>query len=70
MMMKMIRRETPPWQLTASQVLQHLSDLLHFFMIKNDASSLVADKVTDKIQNIKLSPLKQSNIKRFFWSLE
>ena len=70
MMMKMIRRETPPWQLTASQVLQHLRNLLHFFMIKNDASSLVADKVTDKIQNIKLSPLKQSNIKRFFWSLE
>ena len=64
------QEEKPPWQLTASEALQHFSDLLHFFMIKNDALSAVIDNVTDKIQNKKLSTLKQSNSKRFFCNLE
>ena len=40
---------------------------LHFFMMENDATlaGLIAE-VTDKVQNIKLSALKQSNTERFF----
>ena len=56
-----------PRHLTTSEVLKHLDDLLHFSMVENDATltSLTAE-VTDKVQNIKLSALKQSNIERIF----
>ena len=54
----------------ASYYIKHFntfSDLLYFSMMENDATltGLIAE-VTDKIQNIKLSTIKQSNIVRFF----
>ena len=57
--------------LTTSEALQHLDDLLHFSMMENDATltGLIAE-ITDKVQNIKLSALKQSNIERFLLSRE
>ena len=61
------QEENTPRHLTTSEALQHLDDLLHFSIMENDAAltGLVAE-VTDKVQNIKLSALKQSNIERFF----
>ena len=58
------QEENTPWHLTTSEA--HLDDLLHSFMMENDATlkGLIAE-VTDKIQNIKLSALKQINIERF-----
>ena len=56
-----------PRHLTTSEALEHLDDFFHFQMMENDATltGLIAE-VTDKVQNIKLSALKQSNIERFF----
>ena len=53
--------------LTTSEALEHLDDLFHFYMMENNAklTGLIAE-LTDKVQNIKLSALKQSNIERFF----
>ena len=48
--------ENTPWHLTTSEALQHLDDLL--------ATLQGWLQVTDKVQNIKLSALKQSNIER------
>ena len=58
------QEENTPRHLTTSEALQHLYDLLHSSMMENDATltGLTAE-VTDRVQNIKLSPLKQSNIK-------
>ena len=60
------QEENTPRHLTKSEALQHLDDLLHFYMMENDATltGLIAE-VTDKVQNIKLSALKQSNIETF-----
>ena len=60
------QEENTPRHLTISEALQHLNDLLHFFMMENDATltGLIAE-VTDKVQNIKLSSLNQSDIERF-----
>ena len=54
-----------PRHLTTSEALEHLDDFFHFQMMENDATltGLIAE-VTDKVQNIKLSALKQSNIER------
>ena len=56
-----------PRHLTTSEALEHLDDLFHFYMMENNAklTGLIAE-LTDKVQNIKLSALKQSNIERFF----
>ena len=56
-----------PRHLTTSEALEHLDDLFHFYTMENNATltGLIAE-VTDKVQNIKLSALKQSNIERFF----
>ena len=53
---------------STSEALQHVDDLLNFSMMENDATltGLIAG-VTKKVQNIKLSALKQSNIERFFF---
>ena len=61
------QEENAPQHLPTSEELQHLDDLLHFSIMENDATftGLIAE-VTDKVQNIKLSALKQSNIERFF----
>ena len=58
------QEENTPRHLTTSEA--HLDDLLHSFMMENDVTltGLIAE-VTDKIQNIKLSTLKQINIERF-----
>ena len=58
------QEENTPRHLTTSEALQHLYDLLHSSMMEKDATltGLTAE-VTDRVQNIKLSPLKQSNIK-------
>ena len=60
------QEENTARHLTISEALQHLNDLLHFFMMENDATltGLIAE-VTDKVQNIKLSSLNQSDIERF-----
>ena len=65
------QEENTPRHLTTSEALQHLDDLLHFSMMENDATltGLIAE-ITDKVQNIKLSALKQSNIERFLLSCE
>ena len=65
------QEENTSRHLTTSEALQHLDDLLHFFMMENDATltGLIAE-ITDKVQNIKLSALKQSNIERFLLSRE
>ena len=54
------QEENTPRHLTTQESLQHLDDLLHFSMIENDATltGLIAE-VIDKVQNIKLSALKQ-----------
>ena len=59
------QEEKSPQCLTISEALQHFNDLLHFSMMENDATltGLIAD-VTDKVQNVTLSALKQSNIGR------
>ena len=57
-----------PWHLTKSETLQHLDNLLHFSMMENETT--IADpfaEVTHKVQNIKLSFLKQSNSERGFF---
>ena len=54
------QEENTPRHVTTSEALQHLDDFLHFCMMENDATltGLIAE-VTDKVQNIKLSALKQ-----------
>ena len=61
------QEENTPRHLTTSEALQHLDDFPHFSMMENDATltGLIAE-VTDKVQNIKLSALKQISIERFF----
>ena len=61
------QEENTPRQPTTSEALQHIDDLLHFSVVENDATltGLIAE-VTDKVQNMKLSSLKQSNMERFF----
>ena len=61
------QEENGPQHLPTSEAIQHLDDLLHFSIMENDATltGLIAE-VTDKVLNIKLSALKQSNIKKFF----
>ena len=60
------QEEDTPRHLTISEALQHLNDLLHFFMMENDTTLTgVIAEVTDKVQNIKLSSLNQSDIERF-----
>ena len=60
------QEENTPRHLTTSEALQHLYDLLHSSMMENDATLIgLTAEVTDRVQNIKLSPLKQSNIKKF-----
>ena len=54
------QEENTPRHLTTSEAPQHLDDLLHFSMMKNDSTltGLIA-KITDKeVQNIKLAALK------------
>ena len=65
------QEENTPRHLTTSEALQHLDHLLHFSMMENDATltGLIAE-ITDKVQNIKLSALKESNIERFLLSRE
>ena len=60
------QEENTPRHLTTPESLQHLDDLLHFSMMENDATltGLIAE-VIHKVQNIKLSAFKQSNIERF-----
>ena len=57
------QEENTPRHLTTPESLQHLD---HFSMMENDATltGLIAE-VIHKVQNIKLSALKQSNIERF-----
>ena len=59
-----------PRHLTTSEALEHLDDLFHFYTMENNATltGLIAE-VTDKVQNIKLSALKQSNIKGGFFEV-
>ena len=53
------------WHLTTSEAFHHLDDLLHFSMMENDATLAgLIPEVTVTI--IKLSFLKQSNIKTIF----
>ena len=61
------QEEKTPRHHTTSESLQHIDDLLHFSMMENDATlmGLIAE-VTEKVQNIELPGLKQSNIERFF----
>ena len=64
------QEENAPQHLPTSEAIQHLDDLLHFSIMENDATltGLIAE-VTDKVQNIKLSALKQSNIKGVFFEV-
>ena len=61
------QEENAPQHLPTSEAIQYLDDLLHFSIMENDATltGLIAE-VTDKVLNIKLSALKQSNIEKFF----
>ena len=61
------QEENTPQQLFTSEPPQHPYDLLHLSMMENDATFTgLITKVTDKVQNIKLSALRQSNIEIFF----
>ena len=61
------QEKNTPWNLTTSQTFQHLDDFLHFSMMKNDATLTgLIGEVTDKIQNIRMPAIKQSNIWRLF----
>ena len=57
--------ENTPRHVTTSEALQYLDDFLYFSMMGNDVTlTELITEVTDKVQNIKLSALKQSNIER------
>ena len=57
--------ENTPRHVTTSEALQYLDDFLYFSMMRNDVTlTELITEVTDKVQNIKLSALKQSNIER------
>ena len=57
--------ENTPRHITTSEALQYLDDFLYFSMMGNDVTlTELITEVTDKVQNIKLSALKQSNIER------
>ena len=57
--------ENTPRHITTSEALQYLDDFLYFSTMGNDVTlTELITEVTDKVQNIKLSALKQSNIKR------
>ena len=59
------QEESTSRHLTTSEAFQHLDDLLHFSMMENDATLAgLTPEVTATI--IKLSSLKQSNIKTIF----
>ena len=59
------QEESTSWHLTTSEAFHHLDDLLHFPMMENDATLAgLIPEVTVTI--IKLSFLKQSNIKTIF----
>ena len=59
--------EKVPPQLTTSEALQHLDDLLHFSLNKNDEQlSQLISKAMEKVQNLKLYSMKQSTIKNYF----
>ena len=59
--------ENTPQQLFTSEAPQHPYDLLHLSMMENDTTFTgLITKVTDKVQNIKLSALRQSNTEMFF----
>ena len=59
------QEESTSWHLTTSEAFHHLDDLLHFSMMENDATlAELIPEVTVTI--IKLSSLKQSNIKTIF----
>ena len=59
------QKENTPRHLITSKVLQHLDDLFRFSMLENDATltGLIAE-VTDKVKNIELSVINQSNIEK------
>ena len=57
--------ENTPRHVTTLEALQYLDDFLYFSMMGNDVTlTELITEVTDKVQNIKLSALKQSNIER------
>ena len=57
--------ENTPRHITTSEALQYLDDFLYFSTMGNDVTlTELITEVTDKVQNIKLSALKQSNIER------
>ena len=64
------QEENSPQQLFTSEAPQHPYDLLHLSMMENDATFTgLITKVTDKVQNIKLSALRQSNTEIFFFEI-
>ena len=58
---------TPQQQLSATQALQNLEELLRFSLTQNNESlTTLITEATETVETMKLSSLKQSSIRNFF----